>query len=152
MNRERVWRGIGLGLRVSLAGVFIYAGAVKAPWPRRFAVDVESYRLVSPAVAAVVAGYLPYLEIVGGLAILIPRVAAGATLVLGTLTGGFLAALISAWARGLEIRCGCFGAGDAATAAYPWWITRDVVLLAACVIVWRTLPRSGRAIFTDHAH
>lgn len=133
------------GLRLGLAAVFIYAGAAKAPWPQRFALDVESYRLVPPSAAAWVAGYLPYLEVVAGLALLSRRVAAGATLWLGTLSAVFLAALLSAWARGLEIRCGCFGESDAPAADYAWWILRDGLLLGACVIVWRTLPRS-RAI------
>lgn len=140
VSRERVWRWVGIGLRLALAAVFIYAGAVKAPWPRRFALDIESYRLMPPAWAAIVAGYLPYLEIVAGVGILIQRAAAGATLLLGTLTGVFMAALIAAWARGLEIQCGCFGAGDAAGANYGWWVSRDAMLLAACIVVWRTLP------------
>lgn len=142
MSRGRVWGWAGLGLRLALAGIFIYAGAVKAPWPQRFALDIESYRLAPPAVAAALARYLPYLEIVAGLGILIRRVAPGATLLLGTLTGVFLVALLSAWARGLEIQCGCFGAGEAAAANYLWWVLRDVVLLAGCVAVWRTLPAS----------
>lgn len=129
-----------LGLRLLLAAVFIYAGAVKAPWPRRFALDVESYRLVSPGIAYAVALYLPYLEIVAGLGLLVRRVAPGATLLLATLTAFFLTALVSAWVRGLEIRCGCFGAGEAAAADYPWWVLRDGLLLAACALVWRTLP------------
>lgn len=140
VNRERAWGWVGFGLRLALAAVFIYAGAVKAPWPRRFALDIESYRLAPPALAGVIAVYLPYLEMVGGLAILIRRVAPGATLLLGTLTGVFLAALVSAWARGLEIQCGCFGAGEAAAANYLWWVSRDIGLLVGCLAVWRTLP------------
>ena len=44
----------------------------------------------------------------------------------------FLAGIASAWARDLQIECGCFGGGGIAaeaTAAYPREIARDVGLL-----------------------
>lgn len=133
-------------LRLGLAAVFIYAGAVKAPAPARFAVDIESYQILPASVAALAAFYLPYLEIVAGMALLVPRVVAGGALLLGGLTGVFLVALLSAWARGLEIRCGCFGAGEAASSSYAWWMIRDALLLAACAEVLR------RAIKRDDAN
>jgi hypothetical protein len=54
----------------------------------------------------------------------------------------------SAWARGLQIDCGCFGGGGGpsanATAAYPWDIARDVGLLALSLwLAWR--PRTPLA-------
>lgn len=134
-----------LVIRLGLAAVFVYAGLAKAPWPQRFAVDIESYRLIPRGAAALLAAYLPYLEIIAGLGLLVNRLAAGATLVLSALTAAFIVALVSAWMRGLEIRCGCFGAGEAPTAAlYPWWILRDLLLLGGLVIVSRSLG-AGKA-------
>ena len=53
----------------------------------------------------------------------------------------FVIGISSAWARGLEIECGCFGGGGAkegASSAYPWEIARDVGLLALSGwLVWR---------------
>ena len=53
----------------------------------------------------------------------------------------FIVGIASAWARGLQIDCGCFGGGgfDAdATEKYPWEIARDVGLLAlSLLLVWR---------------
>jgi hypothetical protein len=48
----------------------------------------------------------------------------------------FIVGIASAWARGLQIDCGCFGGGGLtadATAQYPWDIARDVVLLVLSV-------------------
>lgn len=79
----------------------------------------------------------------------------GACLVLGLLTRAmslvsallfiaFVVGISAAWARGLQIDCGCFGGGgfDAdATSQYPWDIARDLGLLALSVLlVWR--PRT----------
>ena len=44
----------------------------------------------------------------------------------------FIIGIASAWARGLQIECGCFGGGgtvEDATSKYPWEIARDVGLL-----------------------
>jgi hypothetical protein len=46
----------------------------------------------------------------------------------------FIIGISSAWARGLEIDCGCFGGGgqlEGASSKYPGEIARDVGLLLA---------------------
>ena len=61
------------------------------------------------------------------------------------LFGAFIVGITSAWSRGLQIDCGCFGGGgfDAgATAQYPWEIARDVgLLLLSGLLVWRPRTR-----------
>ena len=54
---------------------------------------------------------------------------AGGLLVLNASLLAFLAAILSAWARGLDIQCGCFG-GGAGTSSHVELIARDVALLA----------------------
>ncbi len=61
----------------------------------------------------------------------------------------FIVGIASAWARGLQIECGCFGGGGGpavnASAAYPWELARDVGLLAASAwLVWR--PRTPLSV------
>jgi putative oxidoreductase len=128
-----------LALRFGLAAVFLYAGTAKALTPHRFAVDIESYRIAPVWAALALAYYLPWLEIACGLGLLARRTAPGATLIAGTLMSAFMLALLSAWGRGLEIRCGCFGAGEASASDYPWWLLRDLALLAGCAALWRDL-------------
>ena len=47
----------------------------------------------------------------------------------------FLAAVGSAWWRGLDIACGCFGK-DNAPADFPMLILRDTALLAAVAVLF----------------
>ena len=93
-------RGVGL--------VFVSAGALKAWNPQGFAYAVENYQLTTWSISIGIAFYLPWLEIVAGAAMLTGRMYRGALALLLLMTLGFLAALSSAWARGLNIECGCF--------------------------------------------
>lgn len=123
-----------------MAAVFVYAGAVKLADPLTFVSDIEAYRLVAgwPAWAAAV--YLPWLEIVVGLGLLWPRASRASAGVIAGLMVVFTAALVSAWWRGLDLRCGCFGDAMAGW-GYGRLLVRDVVLLGMAVVVFRNAPR-----------
>jgi uncharacterized membrane protein YphA (DoxX/SURF4 family) len=98
--------------------------------------DVMNFHLVPWDVAMVVAVYLPWLELIVGVALLTPWLRLGALAITGTLTLVFLGARGSAWSRGLDISCGCFGRENNAT-DFPVVITRDVALLAAVLfLLW----------------
>jgi len=84
-------------------------------------------------------GYgLPALEIIIGLLLILglgTRIVAATSAVLLTL---FIIGIASAWARGLQIDCGCFGGGGYAadaTSKYPLEIARDVGLLLASLLL-----------------
>lgn len=130
-------------LRIVIGGVFIWAGAVKAWDPSAFADTIEGYRLIPHAWAVAVALYLPWLEIVCGVAMIVGRFKDGATLILATLLLIFLAALTSAWWRGLDINCGCFSGATQST-DYVWPVSRDVLLLAALMILFRLMSRRSK--------
>ena len=121
-------------LRLLLAGCFVYAGGLKAIHPGQLQITIERYHLVSSWTAWAAAAYLPYLEIFAALALFHPKTAAAGRVVLGTLLLVFVAALVSAWARGLNVVCGCFGGAAAEEPRYLWWISRDLLLLGA--IAW----------------
>jgi putative oxidoreductase len=121
---------IAWAAKLTVAGVFVYAGALKVIHPEQLQVDIERYRLISSTMAWRVAAMLPYLEIFSALALLHPRAAAGGRIMLATLLVVFIAALISAWMRGLNVACGCFGNAAAEKPNYAWWISRDLMLLA----------------------
>lgn len=148
---ERGWRDwVGLLLRLVLGLVIGVAGALKLGNLGESVLAVRAYQL------------LPYeLTDVVGIALPIGEVALGLLLVTGTFTRlsgalgallmvAFIIAIASAWARGLTLDCGCFGGGgviskEAALAAYPWEIARDVAL-AACGVWLAVWPRTPWAV------
>src|SRR2546423_2857466 len=110
MAEHMVKRALVVRLLAAMLGaLFVYAGALKALIPARFAVDIENYRLVSRSVAVLMALYLPGLEIVCGVALLVGRAMRGARWLITAMMLVFIGALVSAAMRGLDISCGCFG-------------------------------------------
>jgi len=127
-------------LRIALGALFIFAGTLKALDPTAFLKSIENYQLLPHAAAVAAAYYLPYLEIFCGTSLILRRLHAGALALLGGLLLIFIAALLGAWVRGLDIDCGCFGAGDG-KAHYGLALTRDLALLAALgLVAWRSGP------------
>ncbi len=119
-------------LRLLLAAVFLYAGVMKI-WDFRhgqsatpdFTVAIQHFELLpTPDLAVVLAIYLPWLEVTAALALFLRRLALGAALAITGMTIVFLGALASAWHRGLDISCGCFGKDEVST-DYRTLILRD---------------------------
>jgi uncharacterized membrane protein YphA (DoxX/SURF4 family) len=126
-----------VGARLVVGGLFIYAGWLKARDPGALIADLWNYRLLPEGSAYWIAALMPYLEIVAGLALITGLQRRGAHLVLGAMLLVFILALGAAWARGLEISCGCFGVGTAETSNYPLLIGRNLGLLA--LVAWSAL-------------
>jgi putative oxidoreductase len=142
-------------LLLLVAGLFMWAGVAKALDPVAAAQEVANYRLVGPGLATALAVYLPWLEIVVALALGVRRTQGGALLLSGILYGLFIAALASAWGRGLDIACGCFGAGGG-TGNYGLWIGRNLLLLGVITVLARQwcadrLPGFGGRLATTPA-
>jgi putative oxidoreductase len=101
---------VGWGLRTLLALALLVAGAAKAFQPENFAVEVDRFQL-TPWLLSVVLGYfLPWLELVTAVGLLATPLYLGALLSVCALGMTFTIAVGSAWWRGLDISCGCFGA------------------------------------------
>ena len=135
----------GLVARLVTGGVWIYAGALKLPDPDASVAAVRAYELL-PGDSAVTVGYLlPILEVVVGAMLVLGVLVRGAAVVSALLFLAFIVGIISVWARGIEIDCGCFGGGGYdpdATSKYPWEIARDTGLLALSVfLVWLSRSR-----------
>ena len=123
---------IGLLARLVTGGVWIVAGALKLPDPAGSVRAVRAYELLPEAVVPTVGYLLPALEVVVGVLLVLGLLTRAAAVVSSLLFLAFVIGIASAWARGLQIDCGCFGGGgfDAnADEKYPWDIARDVGLL-----------------------
>ena len=131
-----VWRIV----QFIIGGLFIYAGTIKALDPRRFAIDIDNYKILPWTIAVCLAFYLPWLEIFCGLAVIFRVFYRGGLSILTALTSVFIIASIVAKARGLDITCGCFG-HVSKNWSFPQHLALDLVLLVAIVFL---LLRSQR--------
>ena len=142
--------------RVVVGGVFVVAGALKIPDPAAAVRAVRAYRLLPEVLVAPVAFGLPVIEIAVGLALLLGVFVRTAAIASAVLLIVFLVGVGSAWARGLQIDCGCFGNGGQVAAgetAYPAEVLRDLALLvAALALAWRPASRLalGRRLSEPH--
>ena len=124
-------------LRLILGGVFIYAGALKIVDPAEFARAVHNFQLTPRLLSTLIAIYLPWLEVLAGLALILRRLPLGAALALTAMSAVFLIALTSAWMRGLDISCGCFSKEEHKIQThFPQLFLRDAALLAAAVTLF----------------
>ncbi len=130
-------------LRIALGALFIYAGAVKVGQAPEFARDIQRYAIIPwPGATLLLAIYLPWLEILSGAAVIARRLHLGGLAIIAGLMLVFTIALTSAWARGLDIECGCFGRKkESIRTNFPALLARDLALLglsAGLLIVgWR---------------
>lgn len=124
-------------LAFAFGGVFIYAGVLKAWNPTLFLADVRSFQLLPDPLAAWLALALPWMEILAGAAVITGLARQGGLLLLNLALVAFFIAIASAWWRGIDIQCGCFGGGKDAAANYTWLFIRDLLLLAAgLALMW----------------
>jgi putative oxidoreductase len=122
-------------VRVTVGGLFVFAGATKAYDPGAFAIEIQRYQLVPWILAALISVYLPWLEMLSGTLLLLKRFERGALLLTTLLLLIFTLALASAMFRGLSIDCGCFGKAFTATGTtVP--LLRNLLLLIFTGILW----------------
>lgn len=123
-----------------LVGVaFIWAGVVKIGDPAAFEEGLVNYRMLPAATIPFLAVVVPPIEVATGLCLVIGFLCRGAALLSTGMLAVFTVAIVQAIARGINIECGCFGAGSDAAASMGWQeVVRDLALLAAAahVLFW----------------
>ncbi|QCQ91912.1 MauE/DoxX family redox-associated membrane protein [Rhodococcus sp. SGAir0479] len=146
---QRKWTlVVSLVARFGLAAVWLISGWIKFADPTQTVVAVRAYQLLPEDLVRPVAYTMPMFEIalglflVIGLAVRVAAVVSAATLLV------LIGVILSVWARGLSIDCGCFGGGGVADVDgwdYAREIARDVgfLVLAVWLVV---LPRSPFAL------
>ena len=138
----------GVVARLVTGGVWVVAGALKLPDLAASVRAVRAYDLLPEAVVPVVGQLLPIVEVVVGACLVLGLLTRASAVVSAGLFLAFVVGIASAWARGLQIDCGCFGGGGQvadATSEYPLEIARDVGLLL--LSLWLVVrPRSHLAL------
>jgi uncharacterized membrane protein YphA (DoxX/SURF4 family) len=120
--------------RIALAAIFIVAGVAKLrePWPN-FAISISSFKLVPDTWLEPMAKYVPWAELVLGLAILSGILLRWSALVASLVLALFFAVLIRAYALGMQVDCGCFGSGEAPLG--PLRLFEEAVMLALALAI-----------------
>jgi uncharacterized membrane protein YphA (DoxX/SURF4 family) len=136
-----VWPWISTVARLGLAAVFLIAGGLKVGDLAASGRAVNAYDLMSYDTAKVVGAVQPFLEIALGLLLLAGLAVRLSAAIAAVLLVVFIAGIASAWARGLQIDCGCFSKGGeltgGRTAEYGLEILRDLgfLVLAGILLV-----------------
>lgn len=126
--------------RYGLALVWLYSGLTKLVNPLESRQAIQGYELVPSDLIPALAVALPAFEVILGLLLLLGIFLRPAAAASGLLLTVFIIGIISAWARGLQIDCGCFGGGgynpEAGPMTYLTEIGRDLVFIAGAVITY----------------
>ncbi|MFD1320924.1 MauE/DoxX family redox-associated membrane protein [Micromonospora sonneratiae] len=139
---------IGLAARLGLAAVWIVAGGSKVSDLAASGYAVNAYQVMPYDLAMVIGAALPFVELALGVLLLVGLATRLSAVFSAALLVVFIAGIISAWARGLNIDCGCFGGGGELAAGqsptYGTEILRDVgfLVLAGILLIWPRTPLS----------
>lgn len=129
-----------------LGGVWLVAGLSKIADLDASVRAVRAYQLLPEAVVGLVGAGLPVAEIALGLLLLVGFGVRTGAVISAVVLAAFVVGIVSAWARGLRIDCGCFGGGGRLTAeqdpSYGVELARDIgLLLLATWLAWRPRTR-----------
>ncbi len=129
----------GLVIRVLLAAVWAWAALAKIGDPRRFVQVVRAYDATPEWLSRAIGYGLPALELVLAVLLLLGLVTRYAAAVSAALLVLFLIVTAQAAARGLDVRCDCFGGdgGPSTSTSYTLDILRALGLLALSALLIR---------------
>lgn len=151
---KNIW--VYRGLRLLVAGIFLWSGAMKLMDPAAFVVVIDAFGLLPEGLSGVVAVVLPVVEVAAALALICE--VRGALETLGVLMLFFMGILGYGIYLGLDIDCGCFGPEDPEARVFGGLRTalyRDVAFCGLMVLVYtcRRLRRgSGEEALTRQVH
>jgi uncharacterized membrane protein YphA (DoxX/SURF4 family) len=147
---------VGLVARLIVGVVDLAAGLAKFSDPAANVRQVRAFKILPEAVVPTVGHALPTLEIIIGTALILGLLTRAFAVLAGLLFIAFIIGIAAAWARGLEINCGCFGSHGVPAnpqRQYAIDIARDIGLLLCCawLIIWpRTKFALDNLLFPHH--
>jgi uncharacterized membrane protein YphA (DoxX/SURF4 family) len=147
---------VGLLARLIVGVVLLAAGLAKFPDPAANVRQVRAFKILPEAVVPTVGHALPTVEIIIGAALILGLLTRLFAVLASLFLIAFIIGIASAWARGLEINCGCFGSHGVPAnpqRQYAIDIARDVGLLLCSLwlVVWpRTKFALDNLLFPHH--
>lgn len=123
--------------RLVVAAVFAIAALPKIQDPIAFAASIYGYQVIDGALVSWTAIILPWLELTIAIGLLVPAIRRASGACIALLLVLFIGLHASAWQRGLDISCGCFGSQTEPTTDYSLLFLRNLALLAATAwVLW----------------
>jgi len=127
-------------IRLVIGGVYVYVAWNKLINPEEFAKAIKNYDMLPLQLINIIAITLPYIELFAGLFLIFGFYKKGSSVILGLTLVVFIFALTSAYARGLNIDCGCgFTSATQETSSKTDLLVRifqDILMLIGVVIVF----------------
>lgn len=124
-------------LRLVIGVLFIYASYDKILNPEAFAKAIKNYDMLPFSLIHISALILPYLELFTGLFLIFGKFKLGSPFLIGVMLIFFLVGLIQAYARGLDINCGCFSLDNpSASSDILMRIFEDILMLIAVILIF----------------
>ena len=156
--RTWVLDSVTLAARIALGAVFVWASWFKIADPVEFAVNIATYQILPESLVNLMAITLPWLELGAGVLIVAGALARESAIAIGGMLVVFLAAILVAMGKHLEISCGCFASEDAASdigwpkviedsamlAAAAWIAARGGGILSVDALIERIRGKNGR--------
>ncbi len=121
--------------RFILGGVFIYASIHKISNPGSFAETLYSYQLFPSMFIHFMAIFVPWLEMVAGVFLVLGIFPKGSSFILSGMLVAFIIALTINLIRGLDIDCGCFDPQQAEHGSMLGTIIRDIFYLIPGIVI-----------------
>jgi putative oxidoreductase len=142
MRQSKTSGKISFVFRLILGTIFLIAGLAKIADPVRFLLTLRAFELLPQTADRFFAVYLPWLEFVLGLFLILGILHRTSSLLLAGVNLIFTSAILSVMIRGKVIDCGCFGLladvlklPDSADIKA---VIRDVLFIGMCLYIFRT--------------
>ncbi|MCL1898314.1 MAG: DoxX family membrane protein [Micrococcales bacterium] len=145
-NQAQPW--VSLLLRLAIAAVALWAAIPKLVDIAQAQRATAAYQIFPVWASDLIGIAVPVVELAIAICLLAGFLTRYAAAVFGLMMVAFVVGIASAWARGLNIDCGCFGGGGELpadqAAKYGLEIARDVGLAAAATVlmIWPSSPAS----------
>lgn len=126
-------------IRIGLGIIFVYAAVPKILRPDEFADAINNYRILPVFLINLMAICLPYVELLIGIFLIFGfrlKAVSFGSLALMII---FIIAILSAWIRGIDVNCGCFGTGEEIISYKE--IIRDIIFLLMALITFLKTPK-----------
>lgn len=150
-NNNTLLRVISHVCAMAVAVYFLYAawGKIGPAEVRQFAIEIGNYKILPSQYTNIPAIILPWIEILGAIALIVPATRKAGSILIGGMLVFFIGAVFySAIILGLKISCGCTGAGGAVAG---WGVIGRNALLLTGVVLSNYLcrPKSASAVADD---